>query len=569
MTNPRRRRTPWWRRILRDGQNFVGWHWQRFVGAFHRPKPRVRDGEGPRRRLSWWRRGLRGSWNIVEWNLALVWNVFHGPWIGQLRRYVARRWGQHRLVYLLQGLPALIVAGGAVALGVHLLQTSPQELNAAYIKAGDDALLKEDYESARTCFERVAGVEENQGTALYGTALFGLALAVDRLGQPDRAFTLLQQAAPRDRQGHGRAQIEIARRLMTLGGAPEQLLEEAQRHLEQALKSPSAGIEAHAMLGQIYLTRSRDPKLEDQKNQLLAKAEEHLNIARSVQPDLAWPLAQTYAGLGRRDLAQTTGREVRDRFQTLLKANPHNQRARMALTEVKMFLAEYAGAIAVLEEGLALEKSPEYNSVLARAYLAWSKALPNSVEQMEKLERAFFYDPGSPELIIGLWKSTSLKGEAADQARALLRKQVASGKASALSYLALGMDAWENKRSEEAEILLEKALELGPGMQPVVNNVALVLASKQPPELERALALINSILQHPDWSKHPICLDTRGFILARMGRWKEALTDMQKVLAAKPDDREVNLRLADIYDHLKMPEMADEHRKKAGEKAPK
>jgi tetratricopeptide (TPR) repeat protein len=500
----------------------------------------------------------------VEWILALLGYIFQGPWIGHLRWQLAMRFERHRFVYLLQGLPALLVAAGTAVLAVAIMRTSRHDLNAAYLREGDRAYQDKDFQTARTCYERVASVEEDQGGAL-----FGLALAVDHLGQPDRALALLNQAAPLDRAGHGRAHMTIARLLLIQGPQTEQALEQAERHLEWALKSPMVGYEARALLGQVYLAKGRSAKDDAQKD-LLAKAEENFEAARPLQPDVIWPLAQVYAAQKRTEQAIATGKEARALFQASLNANPSNQRARVALMQVCMFLEDWAGAVRVLEDGLAREKNPEYNRLLGSVYLAWARAPKiDQVEQLDKLDKAFSYDPANPELILHLWKSTSLKGKDAEAARAVLLKAVTTGKATALSYFALGMDAWEQGQNDKAVLFLEKALELGPGMQPVVNNLALVLASSEKPQLERALDLINSVLKNPDWANHAICLDTRGLILGKMGRWKEALTDMQKVLASKPNDREVHLRLAEIYDHLNVPELAAEHRKRAEEKPAK
>ena len=69
-----------------------------------------------------------------------------------------------------------------------------------------------------------------------------------------------------------------------------------------------------------------------------------------------------------------------------------------------------------------------------------------------------------------------------------------------------------------------------------------MLARGEPPDLNRALALMNSVLKR--WSDEPMFRDTRGAVLAKMGRWKEALTDLQAALPGYPKNPDLHRRLA-------------------------
>jgi predicted Zn-dependent protease len=123
------------------------------------------------------------------------------------------------------------------------------------------------------------------------------------------------------------------------------------------------------------------------------------------------------------------------------------------------------------------------------------------------------------------------------------------------------MDAWEQGKHEEGLLHLEQAYQLAPHMGVVANNLAWVLANAQPPDLPRALTLMNTVLER--WPNEPLYRDTRGEVLVKMGRWKEALTDLQAALPAYPNHPALHLRLAETYEHLGIPEMAAEHRRLA------
>jgi predicted Zn-dependent protease len=159
--------------------------------------------------------------------------------------------------------------------------------------------------------------------------------------------------------------------------------------------------------------------------------------------------------------------------------------------------------------------------------------------------------------LLRLWAFTRAPGAQANAARGVLRGMLARGQGGALVHLALGMDAWQHEDKAAALVHLEQAYALPPEMGLVANNLAWALASAQPPDLPRALGLIDSVVQR--WPADPVFRDTRGQILARLGRWREALTDLQVALPIYGTKPEFHRRLADCYRHLEMPAMAQEH----------
>jgi predicted Zn-dependent protease len=57
--------------------------------------------------------------------------------------------------------------------------------------------------------------------------------------------------------------------------------------------------------------------------------------------------------------------------------------------------------------------------------------------------------------------------------------------------------------------------------------------------------------------------DTRGHIFLKMGRWKEALADLEAALPNTPHAPQMHRSLAEVYEHLGAPAMAAEHRRLA------
>jgi predicted Zn-dependent protease len=55
-------------------------------------------------------------------------------------------------------------------------------------------------------------------------------------------------------------------------------------------------------------------------------------------------------------------------------------------------------------------------------------------------------------------------------------------------------------------------------------------------------------------------LDTRGHVLARLGRVKDAISDFERALPKAPTKASTHAKLAELYQQIGMSEMASEHR---------
>jgi predicted Zn-dependent protease len=158
-------------------------------------------------------------------------------------------------------------------------------------------------------------------------------------------------------------------------------------------------------------------------------------------------------------------------------------------------------------------------------------------------------------------------GAEGDEARSTLRSLLAVGNNPAMIHFVLGADAWEREHIDEARMHWEQAHQLNPRLPEVANNLAWLYAMRtNPPDLPRALRMINLVLEgFPTQARFK---GTRGHILAKMERWKEALPDLEASLTVYPDDPNLHQVLATAYERLGDPEMAKEHRRRAEAKKP-
>jgi predicted Zn-dependent protease len=79
--------------------------------------------------------------------------------------------------------------------------------------------------------------------------------------------------------------------------------------------------------------------------------------------------------------------------------------------------------------------------------------------------------------------------------------------------------------------------------------------------LPLALAIIQPIVER--WPNEPAFRDTRGHILARSGKYQEALVDLLVALPGRENRPEIHARLAECYSRLGMEESAAAHRARA------
>lgn len=465
-------------------------------------------------------------------------------------------WWHDRDFHLLgAAVPALLCGLTGVGITAAALAMPQQDREANYLREARRRFQAGDYAGALTCYDRLQSREEGRPEVLYG-----LALASEALGQPHRAVQIMEQLAPADRQGYAPAHLWWGRQLLRTPNATSAVWQAAEAHLLRALEGELEDrSEAEALLGQLYLNLGK-----------FDRAEPYLQRAASERPQLRLALARLYAAQGAREPARAEARQALEYFRGAAQLDLHDHQARLLWAEAALFLEDFAGTVSILREGLTGTAASLYRPALAKAFVAWADHLAadpkaSPTDRLALLEQALRYDPSHPDLIMQLWAFTKAKTEAADKARETLHDLLATGKATGLVHLALGMDAWDRGQSDQALFHLEQAYRLAPHLGVVANNLAWVLANSHPPDLTRALSLINSVLER--WPNDPMLRDTRAFILGKQGKWKEALADLQVALPAVAERPEIHHRLAEAYDQLHMPEMADRHRQLAKSKA--
>jgi predicted Zn-dependent protease len=466
---------------------------------------------------------------------------------------VVYRWKHGSFRHFLWGLPSLLMGIGVVILVLLAWAVPTNALDQAYQQDAVQSAGAHDYQNSMVCYERLTQLHPEQPEFR-----FQWALAAEGLGQIDQAAGLLSQLAPVDHQGYGPAHLRQAQYLMALKNAPPEILQAAEKHL---LHAPNSSM-THFCLGELYMVAGRS---EEAEGELLVAARD------PMYPEASIMLARYYATHDKKVLARQLANDVITRLQNKAEKDLDNVTARLLWAQSLVLVEDYKGAISTLEVGLTLGPADRYRQALAEVCAWWAESLGPDLKnnpdvRFARIEKGLSYQPDNYPLLDQLFKLTKLEGKEGDQARVLLQKLLAQGKSAGVVHLLLGVKAWQEGRPEEGKFQLKQAFEQSPQMPVVVNNLAWMLAKDTPPDLERALQLIQSVIER--WPNQPNFLDTRGHIYAKMNRLDEALPDLEKSIKAFPDSKATHEALAEIYEKKGVKEMAEEHRRLAGPKKP-
>lgn len=106
---------------------------------------------------------------------------------------------------------------------------------------------------------------------------------------------------------------------------------------------------------------------------------------------------------------------------------------------------------------------------------------------------------------------------------------------------------------EKALAMMEKLLSANPNNANALNFVGYTLLEKGENFAKATAYLERAVALKPN---DPFVLDSYGWLLYRLGRHQEAMKQLEKAYAAKPDESVIAEHLADVYVALKMPRKA-------------
>lgn len=414
----------------------------------------------------------------------------------------------------------------------------------SYAAQGDAARARLEAERAREYFER----EVTRFPHLDQERL-SWAEALTALGRYEDAERVLHE---------GRARGAAA----TFDGPLAQLYQQWLDILGHTAPRDPAGRQAVARRALALVEAKPEPSTDDlallaRLYVLLGEAErgEALLAERVEQsPELRLPLAKVYAASGRPLRAETEARAALRHFRRRLAEDGNNLALRVLAAEAALMTQDYAAAAELLGEAIARSPNPAFVRMQSAVYVAWSDAqaqyreVRTSPSPLELLERAIQIDPRNDTALMRLIVLARQDNEEGRHAQRLVVDAMQTGQPSATAYLGLGTAALQDGQIEDARYYLEQAVRLDPQSVAATNNLAWTLSHDEPLDLVRALDLVETALEREP--ANASLLDTRARVYLRLGRWKEALADLEACRVAMSGRPEYHAALAEVYEQL-------------------
>lgn len=535
-----------------------------------------------------------------------------GLFFSSVAAVVAAWWSKRNLRYLLQGIPALLVFVGVVVVGVYVVFQDRTVLASSYQAKAQESLREAEQKLqqvndaskplalAQSYFNRLTYLQPDSADnrfALARTYQQRAALAANKARttserlknitdpvekestqkdleksiedvQTMEAATLrlMSKLAPSDKKGYGRAHLWMFENLYRMQRGPDgkavpptpEAILEAERHLLHALEWPGQDVilGAHFGLAKLYRDTSR---IDD--------AKKHLAEVAGRFPEYRLTLAQWAKAQGENELVISHAKAAENAFRSRLTTSLDDHEARFGLVECLLLQNKYAESQELINIGATLSSSQDiiraYAKKMTQLFISWADFKENDpksnfADRLTLLDGALRLDPDNPELFNRLMKLMKDKTPESEKAREVFRKFAVDQDKSAMAQLFLGIDAFQQDRAEEARYHWEKAFALSSGAPLVANNLAWAVAFYPPVDLPRALEMANTaVARAPNEARFK---GTRGHILNKMKRYKEALPDLEASVKVYGNDPNLFKALSEACSNLGYTKMAAEYK---------
>lgn len=500
--------------------------------------------------MSWYRKSTRHLRHSLQslripraMTLGFYWSVVAFP-----VHWIAGNWRKRRTRDLFLGLPA-ILGMISVPLIIAKTQVHEQYLSAAYLADGQDALKQKDYVRSEMLLTRVL----QRHDATFSDAQYVMAVLLDETGQQARAEKLFRILAPDDSRGNRDAHRRLAMILAQKTTWQSSPLEISRLYWHLTAAGSNTSPEFLMAWGRYSLA------IKD-----MNAARKYFEQAANTFPELWQALGLIDAALGHEDTARLNFQRSAEYHSEKLQADPKNESIRVDYAQVLMNLGRLNDAKDVLEQGRLLNPEGKWSSLLASLSVSYHDLNAEQgkpvAEMLGYLDKALTYDSNHGPALTRLMAYAKADVKGNNDLRAVLSRVIAEGQQPALAHLAMGNLCWMEGDRKAALFHFERALDIRDDAPALLNNLAwLISHDPEAPDLERAIALVNSALEkNPD---NPSFLDTRGTIYFLKKDWNLALVDLEKALSGVRDKSAVHSKLATIYKELGMSEIAEQHEK--------
>lgn len=460
----------------------------------------------------------------------------------------------------------------------------------------DEAPLLQDYESAsnRIYLEsrNELDVDKNrthlQDALTYSRALvklkpddlnyrFNVGYLQQELGEREAARAIMDELAPRDKNGFAKAHLWHADHLL----APDrpltpETLDAAEAHLRRALASYPEPEEVHRRLGELYYFRyvRYNPRVIDPaipaREVYLERADEHLSKITTADAKLALTRAEIRALRGRTKEAEDDMRAVIADLNKQLRDVPDDVEKRIRLAQAHRMVREFDKAVEVLEVGRRLRPDERLGNELGAVHhfqaLDLKQRVPNSLSaQFAALRKAYLAFPTNNYVAYRFVQAlSSTDDEEAEIARTTLQELVDDEAPGQMAPLLLGFDYTRRNLPTKSDAYLGLVRSAKPDKTPeVIAGLATAVLNGQVKSLKPTDAHQLFEMCRRVWPDDPDLLMVQAQQNLMLRDYAKALADLNKALEHRPNDVKINEMLAETYERIGQHDAARKHREAA------
>ncbi len=454
-----------------------------------------------------------------------------------------------------QGFPAVLLAGLLVVLLLRQGRPASSNVVDSYREKAQQATRLEEFDRADFYFRKLEQLAPGDSRIRYDHALLHAA----RDDYPQAVHIMLGLIQDEDQSDDEKAHLWLARSAIEGRLDMDEPLAFAKIHLNQLLEENPNHRYAHFFYSQLFL------RMNDLDNAI-----RHLEPVASQSPDLQMQLAALYGLQGDRTRSRSLAQEAADLLEQGIRDTQTADVSKwLQLAGCYLLLEDYESAVTILKQAITKFDDEACRKTLGRTYVRWSddvsaKSPENIGRRMELLQEALRVAPDDPLALQRIVEIAGTEGPAAAEAKARLRESLADGKAPAVIHFALGTMEAAAGNMEAALRHLDQARAINPHTAVTLNNLAYVLLHRETPDLERALDVSNQALRMVP-AAAPF-RETRGQILTSLGRYAEAVSDLEFALPKiprVPTQISIHQSLAACYRELGDAELARIHEQKA------
>lgn len=299
---------------------------------------------------------------------------------------------------------------------------------------------------------------------------------------------------------------------------------------------------------------------------------------KQSHPELRLPLASHLMSAGRILEAQPILEELLAEHRAVLQKSPDDHRTRGLMAETLVAAGRLDEArVCVLEssgtpsdsEGPVLALRSLYGRICLQLYDSLippqqpvSVSTQTSTRDAQRLllllRDAMATESTSLPAIDRLARLSLSKHPAAASAAVMVGQLRAQGDPGGKILHILGTQAILAGDYDKATAWLGQASQQTAGKDPgILNNLAISIVRSRKGDPEKALQFVNQALALQPG--HPEILATRGEIYTALGRWTDAVTDLNQALPARSESLSVHRLLQQCYQALNDIQMASQH----------